>query len=335
MSRRARRNGARLAGLALIAVALMLLAGTGSAGADDPGATLADKGWWWRAQDSSLLAPLPAPPNVQPGQLNVQGNPSDPKGTAFAAVRYSIATNHTVKSLTMKVADDTAASSAVLLACQTGSTWTGVENGTWQSAPQVSTTCINGLKATDGKAWTFAVGPLQLGTVLDIAIVPGVDPETKAPATFSLVFDAPSNDSIETSAVPPPTVSTISNNNTATQNNSAETGATSASGSSFQSPAVAPIATGLPADKVGETATSPAKQAATPPINTPASSPAKDRNKTPGYIVLAFAAAVGLYAWRQDNLMAANGGSLPGAAAEAGGLGRFSRPRQGVPPALT
>jgi hypothetical protein len=324
-----------MAGLALVAVALLLLAGTGSAGADTSGASLVAKGWWSKAQDSSLPRPLPAPPNVKAGQLNVQGNPADPKGTAYAAVRYTLGTNSTVKALTMKVADDAAAAKAVLLACQTGSTWSGVENGTWQSAPQVSTTCINGQKAADGKSWTFPVGTLQLGALLDIAIVPGVDPDTKATATFSLVFDAPANNSLETMAGPPPTVSTIPTIHTAPQTVAAGTGATSGSGSSFHPPAVSPIATGLPTDKVGETATAPSKQAAAPPINTSAPSAPQDRNKTPGYIVLALAAAIGLYAWRQDNLMAMNGGALPGRADEAGGLGRFSRPRHGQPPALT
>jgi hypothetical protein len=270
---------------------------------------------------------------VKPGQLNVQGNPTDPKGTAFSAVRFSLGSDTTVKSLTLKVADDTTGATAVLLACETGSVWTGVENGTWQSAPNVTTNCINGQKATDGTAWTFAVGPLQLASVLDIAIVPGVDPNTKEPAAFALVLDEPSGDSLETASGAPPTVSTISNNYTA-PSEGAGTGAASTSGS-VHPPAVTPVATGLPADKVGETATAPSKQAAAPPINTAVAAPAKDRNKTPGYIVLAFAAAVGLYAWRQDNLMAMNGGSLPGAAAEAAGLGRFARPRQGQPPALT
>jgi hypothetical protein len=238
----------------------------------------------------------------------------------------------------MKVADDTGGAAAVLLACQTGSVWNGVENGTWQSAPKVDTkNCINGQKAADGKSWSFAVGPLQLGTVLDIAVVPGPDANTKAPAAFSLVLDAPADSSLETLSGPPPTVSTISNNYTAPQTGGASTGAPNESGSAgtFHPPAVAPVATGLPSDKVGETATAPSKQAATPPVNSAASTPAKDRNKTPGYIVLVFAAAVGLYAWRQDNLLAMNGGSLPGAPDEAGGLGRFSRPRHGQPPALT
>jgi hypothetical protein len=51
--------------------------------------------------------------------------------------------------------------------------------------------------------------------------------------------------------------------------------------------------------------------------------------------VLGIAAAVALYAWRQDNLMALNGGALPGMAEQPVGLGRFAQPRNGTPPALT
>jgi hypothetical protein len=341
MSRRTRRNVSRTAGLALVAVALLLVGTSGSAGADGPGATLAAKGWWWQAQDSRLPKPLPAPPNVKAGQLNVQGSPNGK--AAYAAVRYTIDSNHTVGSFTLKVADDAAGSGAVLLACRTGSAWTPAEAGAWSSAPTIDDkSCINGQKATDGKSWSFAVGTLQLEKTLDIAIVPGVDPSTKQSPTFSIVFDAPANDSLATTAGPPPTVSTSPSNsakNTAGAGAGTGSSAGTGAGSTFHPPAaVTPVATGLPASKVGETATSPAKQAASQPGLDTALTPAaadKERNKTPGYIVLAFAAAIGLYAWRQDNLIARNGGSRPGATAEQGGLGRFSRPREGQPPALT
>ena len=62
---------------------------------------------------------------------------------------------------------------------------------------------------------------------------------------------------------------------------------------------------------VGQTPSAPAKQQASQgalDAQLASAAPTKDRNKTPGYIVLALAAAIGLYAWRQDNLMALNGG---------------------------
>jgi hypothetical protein len=321
----------------MVAIALVLLAGSGSAGADGPAATLSAKGWWWEAQQ--LPTTIPPPPNVKAGQLNVQGDPSGK--AAYSAVRYAIDASHTVSSLTLKVGDngDQGGDSAVLLACRTGSAWTPAEAGAWKSAPQVTTACINGQKAADGKSWTFAVGALQTGTVLDIAIVPGVDPSTKQSSTFSLTFDAPSNDALVTSAGTPPTISTGPSTFGATGEATAGSSATASggSGSTFHPPAVSPVATGLPSDKVGETATAPAKQAATQPgLNTAlATATPKDRNKTPGFIVLGLAALVGLYAFRQDSLMAANGGSLPGAPAEVAGLGRFAQPRNGQPPALT
>jgi len=179
------------------------------------------------------------------------------------------------------------------------------------------------------------VGPLQTGTVLDIAIVPGVDPTTKSSTPFSIVFDAPDSNALATVGGPPPTIPPVSSQTFGA------TGATETAGaaSTFHpAPSVPSVATGLPSDKIGETATSPTKQAASQPgLNTAlAASPAdKQRDKRIGYVVLALAAAIGMYAWRQDNLMAMNGGTLPGAAEEPGGLGRFARPRQGQPPALT
>jgi hypothetical protein len=333
MSVRARRNLARAVGFGLVLASLSLLAGPGAAGADASGATLQAKGWWWEAQQ--LPAALPAPPNVEPGQLNVQGSPSDKKGAAFAAVRYAVDAEHTVQSLTLHTASNgDPGVPAVLLACRTGSAWTAADAGAWSAAPKVDDkACINGNRATDGTSWTFAVGPLQVGTVLDVAIVPGVDPTTKAATPFSIVFDAPANDAVGTIGGTPPTVPPA----TTPPSNNGTTNPGGSGAGSFQ-PSVTPIATGLPIDKVGQTATAPSAQASTQPgLDTALADAAlpKDRDRRIGYVVLAIAAAIGLYARRQDNLIATNGGALPGSDDEPAGLGRFSRPRHGQPPALT
>lgn len=336
------RNVSVAAALALLVVGSLFLASGRSVAAAGPGAQLRAQGWWWQAQDGRLPAPLPPPPNVQKGQLNVQGNPSGK--AAFAALRYSIEANHTVSSLTLKVgaSGDQGGSAAVLLACRTGSAWTPAEAGAWSAAPTVDDKyCINGQRAADGSSWSFAISSLQLATVLDIAIVPGVDPATKQTSTFSLVFDAPSEASLVTVAEAPPTVpaapSNPVSNNTPDGSGSPGSSAGPVRGT-FRAPApVAPIATGLPAEKIGETATSPANQAATAPaLDTAlARAPQEERNRAAGYVVLLSIAAVALYAWRHDNPTARNGGSARGALAEAGGLGRFSRPREGQPPALS
>ena len=341
MTRRARRIAARFVAIGLVALAVALIGNVGAAGADGPSTQLVARGWWWRAQESSLPVAVPAPPNVQPGQLEVQGNPADPKGTAYAAVRFAVNADHSATTLTLQVGDngDTGGSSAVVLACRTGSAWTAADAGKWESAPTVDDkACVNGLRSSDGKSWTFAVKPLQVGGVVDVASIPGVDPTTTTTSTFSLVFNQPANDSLASEPGAPATVSTVSNlTPTPADGATAPASGASGGGSTFHPPAVTPVATGLPTDKLGETATSPSKQAATQPGLTNAiasATPAKERNKTLGYLVLALAAAVGVYAWREDNLaaVAAVAGAEP---SEPAGLGRFSRPRQGQPPALT
>jgi hypothetical protein len=227
----------------------------------------------------------------------------------------------------------------VLLACQTGSSWVPVQEGKWETAPNVSSSCVNGTRSTDGANWTFAVGTLQTAEVLDISLVPGVDPNTKAPSAFSLVFDPPTDASLATAAgsAPPPTTPAPSSLG-ATPGGAVLPASGDGAGSFHPAAPVTPVAPAIPSEKVGQTPTAPANQAASQgalDAQLASAAPAKDRNKTPGYIVLALAAAIGLYAWRQDNLMAMNGGALPGAPEEAAGLGRFSRPRHGQPPALT
>ncbi len=129
MNPRRRRNVARSLALGLVAGAVLLLGGSGAAGADGPPAQLAAKGWWWEAQADQLPAPVPAPPNVAAGQLYVQGDPTGK--SAYAAVRYTVDASHTATSLTLAVGDngDQGGSSAVVLACRTGSAWTAAEAG--------------------------------------------------------------------------------------------------------------------------------------------------------------------------------------------------------------
>jgi hypothetical protein len=325
MTRRSRRIGGRLLALAFLTLALGLFEGALQADADDPAATLTAQGWWWQAQ-VGLPTPLPPPPTVQPGQLQIESAPSDDRGAAFAAVRYTIAANRTAQSLTLKIANESA-TPTVLLACRTGSAWSPADAGAWTAAPKVdSRACVNGTKAIDGESWTFAVGTLQLETVLDIAIVPGIDPATPTQTPFSIVFDAPANDSVAAIDVTPPSVPMSS----------------PPVGPTASPPPRSPqqVATALPADKIGETATSPAKQVASQP--TANSSPATTsrpsrRDKRLGYLLIALAATSAAYAWRKDRLMpvSASAGAGPASDDQPRGLGRFTSVRLGQPPSLT
>ncbi len=326
--------------LGLVAGAVLLLGGSGAAGADGPPAQLAAKGWWWEAQADQLPAPVPAPPNVAAGQLYVQGDPTG-KSAYDAAVRYTVDASHTATSLTLAVGDNgnQGGSSAVVLACRTGSAWTAAEAGKWSAAPEGRHRRLcERQRSTDGKTWTFSVKTLQVGSTVDVAIIPGVDPTTTTTSTFALAFNAPADDSLASEAGSPPPVTAPPTRPLRSGAMWVATAPATGGGSTFHPPAVAPIATGLPADKVGQTATSPANQAASQANLNQAiadSTPAKDRDKKPGYLVLALAAGLGLYAWRQDNLMAMNGGALPGAQTSQAVSPLFSRPRHGSPPALT
>jgi len=175
-----------------------------------------------------------------------------------------------------------------------------------------------------------------------VAIVPGVDPASKQPGTFSLTFDAPDNGSLGTvNGAAPPATSTSPISSSGFSTGSVATGSvgTTSHAGMTSRPSLPPTPTGLPTEKVGQTATAPANQAASQPglttnLDSTSASSSKP-SKTAGYVVLVLAALAALYAYRQDNLMARNGGALPGTEDEEGGLGRFSKPRHGQPPALT
>jgi hypothetical protein len=262
---------------------------------------------------------------VQAGQLYIQSAPSDNRGAAFAAVRYALAPNRTVQALTLKTATDPV-TPLVLLACRTGSAWSAVDAGAWSAAPKVDTSaCVNGQKASDGQSWVFPAGTLQLDTVLDIAIVPGLDPTTKTQTPFAITFAEPTNDAVTTIELTPPSVSPSPPTLSATPGATAQ-------------PSSPTVAAGLPADKIGQTATAPVKQAATqPPTDpTPITTAASTRDKRLGYLLMLLATATGLYAWRQDKTTASNPGALTNnTGSEPRGLGRFQRVRNEQPPALT
>jgi hypothetical protein len=318
-----------LVGVALFSISLVLVGGAGSADGSDVPATLTAKGWWWQAQVGLPVA-VPPPPNVKSGQLYIQSAPSDSRGAAFAAVRYALAADRTVQSLTLKAANETG-TPVVLLACRTGSRWSPAEAGTWTAAPKVDTTaCVNGQKAADGQSWVFPVGTLQLDAVLDVAIVPGLDPATKTQTPFTVIVNEPTNDALTTIAVMPPTVLP------APPTLSSAPGATPGPTPTHHQSSP-PLATGLPADKIGQTATAPATQAATQlqPDQAPVATTPSTRDKRLGYVLIVLAAAVCLYAFRRDDTSAPYRGAHADAEGESRGLGRFQRVRTEQPPALT
>jgi hypothetical protein len=325
-----------LAACALLLVGFSLA--FGSASADSTSVQITGQGWWSKLQNKALPTAAPAPPNVKTGQLNVEGGPNG--AIAIAAFKATLGEHDTNPTLTLSVASDTGGSSAILLACLTGSAWTPTENGDFNDAPHVDTTkCVNAHRADDGKTFTVPLGALQFGNNLDVVLVPGLDPSVpsgNAGSTFELVFDQVAPTSIATTpGTPIAAAPALSGPSLDAIPSSSPTGAIHTGGTGVVPVVPTPA---VPADKAGATATSPVQQAATAPqIALDAASTKDGRTRPLGILVLLAGAGLALWAWRSDNLarIAAAGTAAGADDGAPGGLGRFVRPRAGQPPALT
>lgn len=193
---------ARMAlGAVLLGAAVLLAVAPRSA----DGAALTQTGWWWRVNDAALVATVPAPPTVPEGGFMVAGAPDG--ATAIASLHYELDEGEGSPVLTLSVADggDQGGATAILAACLTGSAWQPEHGGTWTNKPfpACDEGSVTGVRAEDGKTWTFALAPLVSDGILDVTLVPGIDDRLPAEAngsTFQLVFAAPSGDSLATAA---------------------------------------------------------------------------------------------------------------------------------------
>lgn len=344
----------------LVAAVLVLTGGALAAGPTVAGAsaTIGDSGWWWRAQASSTVT-VPSPPLVPEGGVMVQGAPDG--AAALAAMKFTLGEGEAnpVLTLTLAPAGSEGADTAVVLACQAGSGWTGGGAQPWEGKP--SPACEAGSApgelAEDGKSMSFDLSAVQFGTEVNIILVPGVSPTLPPPANnsvFTLVFEKPEDGSLATEEgfaplpAPPPPSGSFSSGSF-----SPGSSAASSSGSGSYSPAPPaassiappPPAAALPAAEQGMTATAPATQALTNPVPAVAESVRSSRYRAVGILVLLLGLAAGVYSWRQPVPALRGLGRFaapePAAAAGApavpagGGLGRFARPRSGQPPRLT
>ena len=345
------RRRLKLLALVLAVAGSAIAFGGPSADAESGGVQVTGQGWWTKLQNASLPTPAPPPPNVKPGQLNVQGAP-DGTGTAIAAFKATLGAHDTNPTLTLKVATDTGGDAAILLACRTGSAWTPEENGDFAHAPHVDDkTCVNAQRSSDGKTYVVPLGALQFGTQLDVVLTPGKNPALPAPAgaPFQLVFEKIEANAIATTPGTAPTVTTpqLSGSGTPSVVPGSSGGslapapsASSGGGGSFRPP-TAPASTpftptpALPQDKLGQTATSPVRNAATTPqVAVPVKAVANsDSTRLLGLLVLVAGVGLALWAWRDE--AKAKASPVEALVAEDGGLGRFVRPRTGAPPALT
>lgn len=319
----------------LVAILLMLV---GSSLSLDParasGATKIDgSGWWWKLQTNGDVL-LPGPPTVAPGQLHVEGAPVD-GATAIAAVAATLAPGEARPILTLKVAanGDTGGEGAVLLACQAGSAWTSGDAQPWPNKPNPACNPggVKGKRSEDGSTWTFDLTALQFGDQISVVLTPGTvegQPEGANGSAFSITFEPPTPDAIQTQpGVPPPAPTSPLP--------PVDVGGAPPSGSgSFDFPAVdsgglvlPPVDPALPDAEQGLTPVAPSVQAQTPLL--PASVPIDPRSehaRAVGIVLLLLGAGAVYATTRQQQPIGPEG--VPG------GLGRWVAPRWGAPPSL-
>ena len=328
----------RLLGLLLVVLGACGLAFSGPAAAGSGSTTIDDVGWWWRVQQGPPLPPVPAPPTVPGDGIMVSGAPEG--ATAMGAVRMTLPAGDGAPVLTLQVVPDTAAGldTALLLACQAGSAWTGGSAQNWESAPSpLCEQSVQGQVADDGTTVTFPLGPLQFGDQINVILVPGADP-LQPPgvngSSFSVAFRRPTSADVETAAgfAPPPPIAPPAGATGFTPPASSGGFVPSTFGGSFTAPALPPIAAALPDDAQGRTATAPVDNPPLPTIPAGDDGPLRSGAARPlaaVLVLLGVLAAAG--GWRRDAVATAARDTAEG---PIGGLGRFARPRTGNPPEL-
>jgi hypothetical protein len=322
---------------------LAVLGSSVALGADGHAAELTDASWWWFGNQGP--APLPAPPTVPDGGLLVAGAADGAK--AIAAVRFALAEDESNPVLTLTVADngDQGGEGAVVGACVAGSAWGGGEKGgPWEAKPNAacSTGSVQGIRAEDGKSWTFGLAPIVVAGEVNVVITPGtVTPEAPVGSTFSLAFAPPSTAALTTTPGESSGVGLVVDPTTDFADE--PIGALADEGTTvFSADEVSAFTPALPSSSQGLTPTAPAVRQTTAANVVPATG--SGRSSAIAFLVLVAALAImvrlnkipvpGLR--RLGPLAAGPGHVAPTLATtpETGGLGRFARPRTGTPPPL-
>lgn len=319
----------------------------------EPASSVDDLGWWSRANQDPTLGGVLLFPDVTPGQLLVEGTPEG--ATAIAALRATLPEGTGNPVLTLSAASAVGAEAAVLLACQSGSGWTGAHAGAWDAKPSPDCSkSVQGIPSEDGTTWSFALAPLQFDDQIDVVLTPGTVAESEGSlgSAFRVVFERPDATDFEVSeaAAPapappavlgpgdggfasgPPTIGGGSDRPTFTP-------PTPSSGGQLSPPTVRAA---LPDVEQGATATAPSVQA-TQPLAVPALAATGGSDGRLLGVVVVLAAGALLY-WSSQQPVperqllsrfasaapATSTNVVPAPAVTVGGLGRFRRERTGA-----
>lgn len=260
--------------VAATAVIGAVLVATTAVAAAKPASSIDDVGWWSRTNQNAILGSALAT-DVSEEEMLVEGTPEG--ATALSAFRATLPPDSRQPVLTLKATSAVGGDTAMLLACQAGSGWTGAEGGEWSAKP--SPDCAESVQGVpEGDTWTFALGPLQFEDQLNVVLVPGLDANSGAGSTFRIVLERPTASSIQVSEsnvepdfeVPDFDSSDFGSEESGSGGSSDEGGSfgppsgTSSPAFSPPSPVTSdelasqPAQAALPADEQGRTATAPA-----------------------------------------------------------------------------
>jgi hypothetical protein len=319
--------------LLLLLAALFLLLGSSlvvDPAHADPAASIDDSGWWWRAQTNPNVL-LPPPPNMEEGQLLVQSGPEG--ALALAAVAGTLVEGQASPVLTLAVAEggEIGGESAVILACQAGSSWNGGDAKPWDEHPQAGCEAggVPGTRAEDGTAWSFDLSSLQFSDNVNVVIVPGTvegQPEGASYSSFSVTFEPPTVESLAATPGAPPSAAPPLDLDVGTTDAGVGAGVVDSyvDAGSVDLP---PVGAALPDEDQDLTPVAPSVQAGQPML--PASvviDPRSPHARSVGVVLLLLGGALVYFLTRQQQPIGPEG--VPG------GLGRWSAPRWGSPPSL-
>lgn len=177
MSPPARRLGSRPTAVATVALAVLAIA-TSVGAAPAKAAVFARSAWWSRLNDNGADLSTAVPkPSV--GGVAVAATPQG--ATTIAGVHFDLEPGETGPVLTLEVessSQNATADGIVVLACLAGAGWSAGAAQPWPSAPPAACATeggggsVAGQRSTDRMTWTFPIAPLQLGTVVDVLLVP-------------------------------------------------------------------------------------------------------------------------------------------------------------------
>jgi hypothetical protein len=144
-----------------------------------------EQGWWWLAGATGV-----APPGVPEDGLYVANNPTGTQG--MAALKFTLAGGGSAGTLRLDLAGAPSGTPTIGL-CQVDGDWEPAQGGSISDAPSCveSGATAAGSPSGDGQSYTFEVGALISGGLLNVAVIPGADS-----GTFSVAFKKPAADAL-------------------------------------------------------------------------------------------------------------------------------------------